>query len=92
MTEHRPHTGADLMFSLDASRTAPLYQQLSDCIRRQVLAVNWPADSAIPSERELMGLTRFEPDDRAPGNRFAHPRGSSDQGPRARHVHRAGAC
>jgi GntR family transcriptional regulator len=57
MTEHRPHTGADLFFSLDASRPAPLYQQLSDCIRRQVLAVNWPADSAIPSERELMRLT-----------------------------------
>ena len=55
MTEHRA-PAHDLTFSLDASRPAPLYQQLSDGIRRLVLA-SWPADSAIPSERELMRLT-----------------------------------
>src|SRR5918992_4907302 len=56
MTEHRA-PAHDLTFSLDSSRPAPLYQQLSDGLRRQVLASNWPADSAIPSERELMRLT-----------------------------------
>jgi GntR family transcriptional regulator len=57
MTEKHPPTAYELTFTLDATRSAPLYQQLSDCLRRQVLAVNWPADSAIPSERELMRLT-----------------------------------
>ncbi len=44
-------------FALDPSRPSPLYQQLSDSLREQVLGTNWPADSAIPSERELMRLT-----------------------------------
>lgn len=57
MAERRPQSVNELSFALDATRPAPLYQQLSDCLRRQVLAVNWPADSAIPSERELMRLT-----------------------------------
>jgi GntR family transcriptional regulator len=57
MTEKHLPSAQDLSFVLDARRPAPLYQQLSDCLRRQVLAVNWPADSAIPSERELMRLT-----------------------------------
>jgi len=57
MAEHRPQSVNELSFALDATRSAPLHQQLSDCLRRQVLAVNWPADSAIPSERELMRLT-----------------------------------
>jgi GntR family transcriptional regulator len=56
MTEDRA-PAHDLTFSLDASRPAPLYQQLSDGIRRQVLASKWPVDSAIPSERELVRLT-----------------------------------
>ena len=55
MTEHRA-PAHNLTFSLDASRPAPLYQQLSDGLRRLVLASR-PADSAIPSERELMRLT-----------------------------------
>jgi GntR family transcriptional regulator len=57
MTEHHPTFPYDLTFALDANRPAPLYQQLSDCLRRQVLGANWPTDSAIPSERELMRLT-----------------------------------
>jgi GntR family transcriptional regulator len=56
MTEHRA-PAHDLTFRLDASRPAPLYQQLSDGIRRQVLASRWPVDSAMPSERQLMRLT-----------------------------------
>lgn len=55
MTEHRA-PAHDLTFSLDPARPAPLYQQLSDGIRRLVLA-SWPADNAIPSERELMRIT-----------------------------------
>ena len=57
MTEQHPPSAYNLSFALDASRPAPLYQQLSDSLRRQVLGANWPADSAIPSERELMRLT-----------------------------------
>ena len=55
MTEHRAPAHY-LTFSLDPARPAPLYQQLSDGIRRLVLA-SWPADNAIPSERELMRIT-----------------------------------
>jgi GntR family transcriptional regulator len=57
MTEQHPTFPYDLTFAFDANRPAPLYQQLSDSLRRQVLGANWPSDSAIPSERELMRLT-----------------------------------
>ena len=57
MTEQHQPSAPQLSFALDSNRPAPLYQQLSDCLRRQVLGANWPADSAIPSERELMRLT-----------------------------------
>jgi GntR family transcriptional regulator len=54
-----PHASAalPLTFSLDSTRPVPLYQQLSESLRNQVLSSNWPADYAIPSERELMRLT-----------------------------------
>jgi GntR family transcriptional regulator len=57
MTEQHPQSLEALSVALDASRPAPLYQQLSDYIRRQVLGAHWPAGSAIPSERELMRIT-----------------------------------
>lgn len=57
MTEQHPPSVEALSFAIDASRPTPLYQQLSDIIRRQVLGAQWPAGSAIPSERELMRIT-----------------------------------
>lgn len=57
MTEHHAAPALDLTFALDPQHPQPLYQQLSDSLRAQVLHTNWPPDAAIPSERELMRLT-----------------------------------
>ena len=57
MTDHLTSPSEAFAFSLDASRTAPLYQQLSEDLRSMIVKSNWPADSAIPSERELMRMT-----------------------------------
>jgi GntR family transcriptional regulator len=57
MTEHHAAPALDLTFSLDPHHPQPLYQQLSESLRAQLLDANWPAGAAIPSERELMRLT-----------------------------------
>lgn len=57
MTEHTVSSAPPLSFALDPALPLPLHQQLSNAMRAQLQAANWPADSAIPSERELMRLT-----------------------------------
>src|SRR3954469_6062172 len=57
MTDHLAASTRALAVAVDASRPIPLYQQLSDGLRRLVILDSWPADSAIPSERELMRIT-----------------------------------
>ena len=57
MTDYLAASRGALAIAVDASRPVPLYQQLSEELRRMVITDNWPADSAIPSERELMRMT-----------------------------------
>jgi len=57
MTDHLAASARTLSTLVDPTRPMPLYQQLSDGLRRQVIFNAWPADLAIPSERELMRLT-----------------------------------
>jgi DNA-binding GntR family transcriptional regulator len=57
MTDHLNASIRDLASTVDPSRPVPLYQQLSEGLRQLVRLQEWPVDSAIPSERELMRLT-----------------------------------
>lgn len=57
MTLHHADAALPLRIALDHSLAVPLYQQLSDCIRQQVVELNWPPANPIPSERELMRIT-----------------------------------
>lgn len=57
MTEHLTIPTRDLVLAVDSTRPIPLYQQLTEGLRQLVMLQEWPADSAIPSERELMRLT-----------------------------------
>ena len=57
MTDHLTACTRDLVLAVDPTRPVPLYQQLSEGLRQLVMLQEWPVDSAIPSERELMRLT-----------------------------------
>src|SRR6188472_3087921 len=57
MTDHLSASTRTITLSVDPSRPVPLYQQLSEGLRQLVILQEWPVDSAIPSERELMRLT-----------------------------------
>ena len=57
MTDHLAASANDLSFQLDPSGPLPLYQQLGEGLRQLVHSTTWPANCAIPSERELMRIT-----------------------------------
>ncbi|HRA47796.1 MAG TPA: GntR family transcriptional regulator [Thermomicrobiales bacterium] len=57
MTDHLAASSLAFSIAVDQSLPIPLYQQLSESLRRIVVHENWPVDYAIPSERELMRIT-----------------------------------